>query len=221
MRAVLLGFLLCSCATAEDPIAVRSDAGGDVRDTAVVPTDTMSMDDTGVGDDTAAPPSDTSGSCHLVINELQTGDGSSGNADFVEIFNPCSSSASLNNFKLVYRSSSGTTDTVLFTFSSMSIASKGFRVIGGTAFSGSKDGALASGLAVGGASVGLRDASDTLIDSVGYGSATGALVEGSAAPAPTDSTPAKSIARVPDATDSDNNASDFKVGTPTPGATNG
>ena len=152
---------------------------------------------------------------------MQTGDGSSGNADFVELFNSCASSTSLASYKLVYRSSSGTSDVVVWTFgSSASIEGRGYVVIGGSVYGGSTEGTLSSGLSVGGAGIALRDASDALIDSVGYGSATNAFIEGAAAPAPGDSTPPKSIARKPNGRDSDNNATDFTVADPTPGAPN-
>jgi len=71
--------------------------------------------------------------------------------------------------------------------------------------------------------LGLRDASGTLVDSVGYGTATNAFVEGSAAPAPpAAAAPGKSAGRKPDGHDTDDNAADFSVLTsPTPGASNG
>jgi hypothetical protein len=166
------------------------------------------------------PPADA-GPCKLVINEVQTGDGTSGNADFVELYNGCAAAASIGGHKLVYRSASGTTDVVLFTFAAgATVPAKGFRVIAGVAFGGSSDGALASGLAGGGASVALKDESDAVIDSIGYGTGTGVFVEGSAAAAPGDSSPAKSLSRQPDGADTDDNANDFKVGTPSPGAAN-
>lgn len=184
-----------------------------------------SIEDTFVSapDDTATEPEveTDSGPCGLTINELQTGDGSSGNADFVEIHNSCVASASLASHKLVYRSSAGTTDVIVWTFpSGATIEGKGYMVLGGSGYAGSKAGILASGLAVGGGAIGLRDGSDALIDAVGYGSATNALVEGAPANAPGDSTPAKSLARKPNGRDTDNNASDLTVADPTPGAPN-
>jgi len=210
--------LLAGCATAvDDPgLITRPDSG---RDT-TPPGDIAIVEDTAMIEDTGSPSESDSGPCGLRINELQTGDGTTGGtADYVEVFNSCSASKSLADHKLVYRSSAGTTDIVVFTFTG-SIAGRGYLIIGGSGYSGSKDGVLSSGLSVGGAGVGLRDASDALIDSVGYGSATNALIEGAAAPAPGDVTPAKSIARKPNGADSDNNSSDFTVSDPTPGAPN-
>ncbi len=220
MRAWFLLVLIAGCAEAEDDTGLKITADGGA-DTAVV--------DSAAPSDTATMPGDTStedavvdtGPCKLVINEVQTGDGSSGGADFVELHNSCDSAKSIGSYKLVYRSGSGTTDSVVFTFGSgASVPAKGYLVVGGSAFTGSKDGTLTSGLNNTGASVGLRDASDGLVDAVGYGTGTGVLVEGTAAPAPGDSTPPKSIARTPNGADSDNNATDFKVATPTPGAAN-
>ena len=75
------------------------------------------------------------------------------------------------------------------------------------------------GLAGTGGGVGIRSANGTLVDSVGYGKATNALVEGSAAAAPA---AGSSIERTPDGDDTNANATDFTIAnTPTPRATNG
>lgn len=219
-------FLLCTslvagCATAVDDLSTF-DAGSETARDTNAPTDTfVPVTDSSV-DDTSTPEVETdAGPCGLTINEVQTGDGTTGTADFVELHNSCASSRSLASHKLVYRSSAGTTDVVVWTFdTTASIAGKGYVVIGGAGFSGSKDGTLSSGLAVGGGGVGLRDASDALIDSVGYGSATNAFVEGTVAPAPGDSTPPKSIARKPNGRDTNDNSTDLIVSDPTPGAAN-
>lgn len=218
MRAWLVLLLVVGCAEAEDDtgLVITADGGADTAavDTGSGPTDTGTLPEDSSTEDVVV---DT-GPCKLVINELQTNDGASGAADFVELHNSCDTAKSVGGYKLVYRSGSGTTDTIIFTFSSgASVPAKGYLVLGGSAFSGSKDGTLTSGLNDTGASVGLRDTSDALVDSVGYGTATGVLVEGTVAPAPGS---AKSIARTPNGADSDNNASDFKVATPTPGAAN-
>lgn len=218
MRWMLFAPLfLLGCATAEEPFSTRFDAASD--------TSGLTTEDSAVGEDsatsdTAAPPVDSAG-CKLLINEVQTGDGTTGSADFVEIFNACSSSAAIGDYKLVYHSASGTTDITLFTFpSGTSVPANGYLVLAGSGYTGSSDGNLASGLATGGASVALQDGSGAMLDSMGYGTGTGTFVEGSAAAAPGDTTPAKSLSRVPNGSDTNDNASDFKVGTPTPGAAN-
>jgi hypothetical protein len=80
------------------------------------------------------------------------------------------------------------------------------------------DQSFSTSLAGTGGGVGVRDGSGALVDSVGYGTATNALVEGTAVAAP----PAGSAAaRIPDGTDTNNNAADFTVtATPTPKASN-
>jgi hypothetical protein len=86
-------------------------------------------------------------------------------------------------------------------------------VIAGSGFSGKADMTLTNGLADTGARVALVRGTSTL-DMVAYGSAGAA---GTAAPAP----PAgKSIARIPDGHDTNDNAKDFVVATATPGKAN-
>jgi hypothetical protein len=73
-------------------------------------------------------------------------------------------------------------------------------------------------MAAAGGGVALLDGSGNTVDSVGYGTAANAYVEGSAAPAPPSG---QSIARQPNGHDGNNNASDFSVAaTPSPGAAN-
>ncbi|HZS40750.1 MAG TPA: lamin tail domain-containing protein [Polyangia bacterium] len=175
--------------------------------------------------DLATPPPTTA--CHVVINELQTGTSQTGTAEFVELYNPCASAVTLSNWKLVYRAASNTNaaggadSSALYTWASGSIAAGGYRVYGGSGWTGASDGALASGLAVNGA-VGLRDGAGALVDSVAYGSAAGGFMEGGAAPAPpTAAAPGESIERLPNGADTDDNSHDFHVAaTPTPGAAN-
>jgi hypothetical protein len=166
-------------------------------------------------------------SCHLVVNELQTETTQAATEEFVEVYNPCSAAVTVDGFKLVYRSATNTNprtssdNSTLYTFSG-SIATHAYRVIAGAAFTGTKDGALASGLAASG-SVGIRDASGALIDSVAYGSATGnTFAETASAPLPpTLASPGGSIERLPNGADSDDNSHDFAAASAaTPGAAN-
>lgn len=158
--------------------------------------------------------------CHLVINEIQTASSSGASDEFVELFNPCSSAVDLSGSKLIYRSATGSSDITLLELTSLSIASQGYVVIGGSAFSGSADATYtAGGLAAGGGGVALHDSGGDTIDSVGYGTANNGLVEGGTAPDAPDE--GSSLARVPNGNDTDSNAADFKVvGSPTPGSGN-
>jgi hypothetical protein len=155
--------------------------------------------------------------CHLMVNEVQIGSTVGPSDEFVEIFNSCPTAVTLGGWTLAYRSQSGTSDVTLFSWDSGTIAGNGFALIVGSAWSGTTqgDGTFASGgLAADGGAVGLRDKSNALADSVGYGGATNAFVEGSAAPAPPNGS---SIGRSPNGTDTDDNAADFAAfAVPTP-----
>ena len=120
----------------------------------------------------------------------------------------------------MYRSAAGTSD-VLILMLNKPIGAGGYYLVAGPQYSngGTPDQTYGAAhfLAAGGG-VGLRDAAQTLIDSVGYGTATNAFVESAAAPAPPNG---ESIARTPNGTDTDHNSADFVVATtPTPRAAN-
>ena len=152
----------------------------------------------------------------VVINEIMTGTSRSASEEFVEIFNAGECAVDLANWKLVYRSAAGSTDIVLFTWTSPNSLEPGaFMVFGGASYTGTRDGKLGgSGLAASGGGVGIRNPNAVLVDSVGYGTATNAFVEGAAAPAPPHN---GSIQRIPDGVDTQNNAADFTLATiPTP-----
>jgi len=172
---------------------------------------------------TAPPPS--GGSAPLLrVNEVQTGSAASAADEFVELVNTGATPADIGSWKLVYRAASGTADVSLATVpSGTTLPPGGFYLFGGSAYgeSPAADQSFATGLAAGGGAVGLRDADGTLVDGVGWGSATNALVEGSAAPAPPATTPGSSIVRHPDGHDTDSNAADLTItATATPRAPN-
>lgn len=126
----------------------------------------------------------------------------------------------------MYRSAAGTSDTTLATLpTGTTIAAGGFYLLGGSAYAGSHtpNQSFTASLAATGGAVGVRDASGTLVDGAGWGTATNAIVEGTAATAPpTTAAPGSSIVRVPDGHDTDNNSVDLVVtATPSPGTSNG
>jgi hypothetical protein len=167
-------------------------------------------------------------SCHLVVNELQTETTQQATEEFVEIYNPCASAVTVDGWKLGYRSATnvnGATssdNSTLYTFAG-SLASGAYFVLGGAKFLGTKQGALASGLATSG-SVALRDGSGAIVDSLAYGSvaAGNAFIETAAAPLPPSlSSPGGSIERMPNGSDTNDNSHDFSTTTQaTPGAVN-
>lgn len=162
--------------------------------------------------------------CHPVINELMAGTNQSASDEFIEIFNPCSAAIDLTGWKIIYRAAAGTSDVTLYTWASGSVAANKYVLLVGSAYSGTPaaDGDLANGLAKAGGGVALRDSSSTNVDSVGYGTATNAFIEGTVAPVPPAAdTPGNSIARTPNGKDTDDNSADFLVATaPTPKAAN-
>jgi lamin tail-like protein/collagen triple helix repeat protein len=157
------------------------------------------------------------GGVALRVNEVVTGTSGSASDEFVEIVNAGSAPANVGGWKLVYRSAVGTSDVVLATIpDGTSIPAGGFYLFGGSAYAGATpaDQPFSVSLAATGGGVGLRDATGTLADSVGWGSATNALVEGTPGAAP----PAgSSLRRLPDGKDTNDNAVDLGVSsTPTP-----
>jgi hypothetical protein len=164
-----------------------------------------------------------SGSIH--VNEVSTGvDGAASN-EFVELVNSATTAASVGGWKIVYRSAAGTSDVTLATLADgTTIPAGGFLLAGGGGYVGppAADASFATSLAATGGAVGVRDADGTLLDSVGWGTASNALVEGTPAPAPpTTAAPGSSIVRLPDGHDTNANAADFTVSsTPTPRAAN-
>lgn len=188
-----------------------------VADTFVADT---SVTDTFVADTADTSVTDAPVGCHLVINEVQTR-GTSGYDEFVEIYNPCDVDVPITGWKLAYRpSAGGTSDTNLVTFpAGAKVVAKGFvlavnvsGLFAGEASPVVADFTFTSGVADDG-SVGLRDNTGALVDSVGWGTAaaTNPFVETAAALGPASGA---SISRVPAGKDTNNNSADFVKTTP-------
>jgi Lamin Tail Domain len=164
------------------------------------------------------------GQAGVRINEFSVGvEGALGD-EFVEIVNAGSATADLSGWKLVYRSGAGTSDVSLGTLADgTTLAAGGLFLFGGSTYSGAHpaDKTFSAGLASAAGGVALQDAEGTIVDSVGWGDATNAFVEGTAAPAPTiAAAPGKSDARHPNGHDTNVNSADFVIGDPTPGVSN-
>lgn len=160
------------------------------------------------------------------LNEVATGTTGAAADEFVELANTGTAPADVGGWKLVYRSASGSSDVGLATIPAGTvIAAGGFYLFAGSAYAGAQpaDQAFGTGLAATGGAVAIRDSSGALVDSVGWGTATNALVEGSVAPVPpTTAAPGSSIVRLPNGHDTNDNGADFRVtATPTPRASNG
>jgi uncharacterized protein YjdB len=155
--------------------------------------------------------------CHLVINEVKTGTLLNARDEFVEVLNPCSFAIDVSRSRLAYRLILGLADLALVDLTG-TMAPGSYRVYSGPAYTGSSNGTLVTDLAALGGGIAIRDIpSSAIIDSMGYGTAVNLFVEGLVALAlPT----GKSLSRLPNGTDTNNNAADFAVTTPTPGAAN-
>jgi hypothetical protein len=159
------------------------------------------------------------------VNELSTGTAGAATDEFVELVNAGDAPADVGGFRVVYRSASGTADVALATIpAGTTLAPGAFYLLGGSGYKGAAPAnqTFAQALAATGGGVGVRDGSGVLLDSIGYGSAANALVEGHPAPAPpATATPGSSDVRLPDGHDTDDNSVDFTVSaTATPGAPN-
>jgi hypothetical protein len=155
------------------------------------------------------------------VNEVRIRTAASSSNGFVELFNAGTSPVAISGWTLVYRSATATSDTKMATIpTNTTIPAGGFYLLGRTGYVGLPAANLtySTGLSSNGGAVGVRDFLGTLEDSVGYGTATNALVEGTAAPTiPSGS----SIVRLADGHDTNSNAADFTITlTPTPGGPN-
>jgi hypothetical protein len=167
--------------------------------------------------------------CHPVINEVLVGTTGNPTEEFIELFNPCPSSFTLDGWRLVYRSAGNNTsvgdsdDAVLYLLEGPMMPGV-YRVYGGLGYPlfGPMEGPLMRNIPEVPGAVGLRDRNAYLTDSVLWGAVpTGsAFMEGGmAAPAPVlASSPGLSLSRVPNGGDTNNNGRDFKVTPPTPTA---
>lgn len=185
-------------------------------------TISITYDAAGVAEITCGGGSD--GEAAIRINEFSVGvEGQLGD-EFVEIVNAGTAAADLSGWKLVYRSGAGTSDVSLGTLADgTSLAPGAFFLFGGSAYAGSHpaDKSFSAGLASAAGGVAIKDADGNVVDSVGWGDATNAFVEGTAAAAPTIApAPGKSDARHPNGHDTNVNSADFTIGDPTPGASN-
>ena len=147
---------------------------------------------------------------HIVISEIQTASASDASQEFVELYNPTSSSNSLEGWVLEYASSSGTTWTKKSTLAG-TIPAYGFYLIATTGYLGA-DATMNSGLAGSGGHVRIKNTNGTVIDLVGWGTAAHAEAAPVAAPLA-----GGSVERIPgrlsqaagNGEDSDNNSNDF------------
>lgn len=176
---------------------------------------------------TAAVPA-SAVSTTLVVSQVYGGGGNSGATlrnDFVELYNRGTTTVTVTGWSVQYAAASGTTWAVVPL--SGSVPPGGYYLVQlGAGGSGTTDlpapdatgtvniGATAGKLALAASTVALNGACPTVrVDLVGYGS-TATCAEGTPAPAP--STTTAILRRSGGGTDTDANAADFTVGSPTP-----
>ncbi len=228
-RAVVLVLLATGCASVTHPLA-SPDADQPID----LATDDAALDDAGAdlarsdGPSGDLPQGDLSmGGCgvaKIVINEVQTG-GSGGNTDeWIELFNPCPNVVNLAGCKLAYRSATNSTpnDTNTLAPLNTTIAANGYLLIANSGYTGAAAPDIkpfaAGGLADTGGAVGLRDSAGTLVDAMGWGTASNPFVETATC---LNGAHGQSMARTPNGTDTNNNMADFQIATtPTPRASN-
>ena len=165
------------------------------------------------------------GDAVIRINEFSVGiEGTLGD-EFVEIANTGTAAADLSGWKLVYRSGAGTERT--FRSARLRTARCWLREHSSSSEARATPARIRPtsrsrpGLASAAGGVAIKDADGNIVDSVGWGDATNAFVEGTTAAAPPIApAPGKSDARHPNGHDTNVNSADFTIGDPTPGVTN-
>ena len=153
----------------------------------------------------------------LLVAEVMTG-GTSASDEFVELTNASGAAIDLAGLEVVYVTSSGTTVTRKASWTTTLLLDPGRHLLlanGLGAYASLADVTYSGGLAATGGAVAVRAIGGAPIDSVGWGDATSAFVEGSAVSAPAAGV---SIERRPgandgNAVDTNDNAADFVLNT--------
>jgi Big-like domain-containing protein len=161
--------------------------------------------------------------CHVVINEVQSGSSLSASDEWAEIYNPCTQPIDVSNLTLNYRAASanGTQDTNFLIQLAGVMAPGELRLYGASAVPETLDDTWGNGvMQQNNGALALRDgptSAGPIIDSVAYGSVAAGhpFVEGTAAPGLVNG---KSIARTPfDGNDTEDGGTNFTLtSTPTP-----
>ncbi len=151
----------------------------------------------------------------IVISQFQVA-GATATDEFIELHNVGSTSVDLTGYRVVYRSATGTSDTTLYNWTASTvIPAGGYYLLGNTGYVGATTANVvysSGSMAAAGGGLAIRNGAantGTIIDSVGFGTATNAYVETTATAAPAANT---SQARALNGcTDTDNNLNNFAV----------
>lgn len=156
---------------------------------------------------------------NLVISQFQTA-GTTADDEFIEIHNTSASSVDLNGYRLVYRATAGTNDILLAQWTtSVVIPAGGYYLVANEGYDGAptedftyNPATCSCSMGAGGGGLAIRNGASntgTIIDSVGWGTATNVFVEGTRTAAPAANA---SLARLANGCqDTDNNVSDFSA----------
>jgi hypothetical protein len=195
---------------------------GPVQDDAGAQQDAPVQDDAPPQRDAQSDTYPAFGCYGFLINEFQT-QGTSDNDEFIEVAGPVG--GDLSALRLFYREAAGTTDVSLIAFSTGDvIPASGYVIIASNGWVGGDAGVPAfrsyytttGKLSTTGGGLALRRGgadTGTIVDSVGYGNATNAFVQGS----PTAAPPAGKSSSRTHCKNTGNNSSDFSWTNPTPG----
>ena len=149
----------------------------------------------------------------LLVSELQTG-GASASDEFAELTNVGPTAVDLNGLEVVYVTSTGGTITRKASWATSTVLAPGRHLLIANSlgiFASGADATYSGGFVATGGSIVLRVIGGAPIDSIGWGDATNAFVEGSAMAAPP---PSSSIERKPggiagNTTDTNSNSTDW------------
>ncbi len=125
-------------------------------------------------------------SAGLVVGEVMTG-GASASDEFVELYNAGSTALDLAGLEVVYVTSTGGTITRKATWATTTLLAPGRHVLLANSsgiHTATADISYTGGLSATGGAIAVRPIGGAAIDAVGWGDATNAFVEGTAAPAP-------------------------------------
>ncbi|MGI8788787.1 MAG: DNA/RNA non-specific endonuclease [Pyrinomonadaceae bacterium] len=153
----------------------------------------------------------------IVISQFQVAGGSALD-EFIELHNVSSSGVDLNGYRVVYRSASGTNDVAMVEWTSSTvIQAGGYYLIATSAYDGAVSSNItyntgAVSMSATGGGIAIRNGAlntGTIVDSIGYGTATNVFIEGA-----TTSAPAANASQSRGGNgcqDTDNNSNDFST----------
>jgi DNA/RNA endonuclease G (NUC1) len=159
---------------------------------------------------------------NLVISQFQAG-GAVATDEFVELHNTSSTGVDLNGYRLVYRSASGTNDLTFAIWTTSTVVPPGgYYLIASTDYDGGvtpnityNPSTCSCSMGAGGGGLAIRQGAantGTIIDSVGWGTATNAFIETAVTTAPANNDSKTRLAG--GCQDTDHNANDFSTLTP-------